>query len=67
MIDSNGKPPEFVNGDRVIVLFNKQEATVIRQMLHHDGDESFWGKLELLDDTGVKRITHSWQVKRLDE
>lgn len=65
--DSNGKLPEFVNGDKVIVLFNKQKATVIRQVLHHDMDESFWGKLELLDDTGVRRITHCWQVKKIEE
>ena len=65
-LDSNGKPPEFIKGDRVSVLFNKQEATVIRQILHYDMNESFWGNLELLDDTGVKRITNCWQVKKIE-
>ena len=65
-LDSNGKPPEFTNGDRVFVLFNKQEATVIRQILHHDSYESFWGNLELEDDAGVRCIAHCWQVKKIE-
>lgn len=65
--DSNGKPPEFYPGDRVLVGPVQMEAIVIRQVLHYDMNESFWGNLELMYDDGVKGTSHSWQVKRLDE
>ena len=65
-LDSEGKPAKFLNGDRVFVLPNKMEATVVRQMLHYDMNESFWGNLELLYDDGIKGTCHSWQVKRID-
>jgi len=63
--DSNGKGPEFVSGDRVYVLPLKMEATVMRQILHYDGPETFWGNLELQYDDGVKGTSNSWQVKKI--
>ena len=65
--DSEGNPPKFYSGDRVVVLPNKMKATVIRQVLHYDMNESFWGNLELVYDDGVKGTSHCWQVERLDE
>ena len=65
--DSNGKPPEFYSGDRVFVLPTQMEATVIRQVLHYDMNESFWGNLELMYDDGQKGTSHCWQVKRIEE
>lgn len=64
--DSNGKPPKFYPGDRVRVLPNGLSATVIRQVLHYDMNESFWGNLELMYDDGQKGTCHSWQVKRIE-
>lgn len=64
-IDSDGRGPQFRSGERVLVLPNQMEATVIKQLLHFDGPESFWGNLELQYDDGVKGTSHSWQVKKL--
>ena len=66
-LDSEGKPAKFFKGDRVFVGPNKMEATVVRQMLHYDMNESFWGNLELLYDDGIKGTCHCWQVKRIEE
>lgn len=65
--DSGGNLPKFYSGDRVVVLPNKMKATVIRQVLHYDMNESFWGNLELVYDDGVKGISHCWQVRRIEE
>lgn len=66
-LDSNGNPPKFHKGDRVFVLPVKMEATVIRQILHYDMNETFWGNLELEYADGVKGTSNCWQVKRVDE
>ena len=66
-LDSNGKPPTFVSDERVMVLPLNMEATVIRQILHNDCGETFWGNLELQYDDGIKGISNSWQVKKVDE
>ena len=55
----------FQPGDRVYVGPAKMEATVIRQIRHYDGPESFWGNLELLYDDGIKGKSHSWQVRKI--
>ena len=57
--------PEYKAGDRVYVIPLKEQATVIKQVLHHDGDESFYGNLELQYDDGIKGISHSWQCSRV--
>jgi len=64
-IDSDGRGAEFLPGDRVLVGPVQMEATVIRQILHYDGPECFWGNLELQYDDGVTGTSHSWQVKRV--
>jgi len=66
-LDTDGNPPKFVKGDKVLVLPNNMTATVIRQILHHDLGETFWGNLELTYDDGVTGTSHCWQVKRIDE
>jgi len=65
-LDSDGKLPQYHSGDRVFVGPNGMKATVIRQILHYDMNESFWGNLELMYDDGVKGTCHSWQVKRFE-
>lgn len=67
MVDSNGKKPEYKEGDRVYVHPAKMQATVIKQILHHDGSETFWGNLELLYDDGIKGTSHSWQCSKVVE
>ena len=64
-IDSDGRGPEFHSGDRVYVQPMRQEATVIRQIHHFDGPESFWGDVELKYDDGIKGTSHGWQVKKV--
>lgn len=64
--DSNGNPPKFVKGDRVLVLPNKLKATVIRQRMHFDMNEEFWGNVELMYDDGVTGSSHCWQVERIE-
>lgn len=65
MTDSEGRPPKFIEGDRVYVGPLKVEATVIRQILHYDYPESFWGDVELMYDDGVPGRSNSWQLKKL--
>lgn len=57
--------PEYKAGDRVYVIPLKEQATVIKQVLHHDGDETFYGNLELQYDDGTKGTSHSWQCSRV--
>lgn len=64
-IDSDGRGPQFHSGERVLVLPNNMEATVIKQALHYDGPESFWGNLKLKYDDGIEGTSHSWQVKKI--
>jgi hypothetical protein len=59
------KPAPFQAGDRVYVPLAKREATVIRQLRHYDGSDSWWGDLDLQYDDGVKDRFHCWQVKRV--
>lgn len=64
-IDSNGDPPKFFQGDRVLVGPNGMEATVIFQRLHYDGDETFWGNVLVEYDDGIRGTSNSWQLKKL--
>lgn len=64
-IDSDGNGPEFRTGERVYVLPNKREATVVIQIKHYDMNESFWGNLRLLYDDGSIGESHCWQVKKV--
>lgn len=57
--------PKFKAGDRVFVMPLKMEATVIQQRKSYDGDEEFWGNVELQYDDGEKGISHSWQVEKI--
>ena len=65
--DSEGKTRRWFIGDRVFVGPNGMIATVIKQRLHHDGSESFFGNVDLLYDDGVKGESNSWQLKDADE
>ena len=67
MRDSNGKDASYKPGERVYVHPLKQQATVIRQILHYDMNESFWGNLELQYDDGSKGISNSWQCSKVVE
>lgn len=64
-IDSEGRGPSYKQGDRVYVLPCGLEATVIRQVLHYDGSEAFWGNLELQYDDGKKGMSHAWQCSKI--
>lgn len=64
-IDSDGRGPEFHPGDRVHVKPLNIEATVIRQIKHYDGWESFWGNVELKYDDGVNGVSNCWQLKKV--
>lgn len=65
-IDSEGRGPEFHSGDRVLVMPNGMVATVVKQLLHFDYPESFWGNVELLYDDGVTGTSMCWQLKKVD-
>lgn len=54
-------------GDRVWVAPLKMEATVIQQRLSYDGDESFWGNVELQYDDGVKGVSNNWQLAKVNK
>ena len=57
--------PPFKTGDRVFVKPLNMEAVVIRQQKCYDGDEVFWGNVELHYDDGMKGISNSWQLEKL--
>lgn len=57
--------PTFKPGERVYVGPANMEAIVIRQHRCYDGDEVFWGNVELLYDDGIKGVSHNWQLKKL--
>jgi hypothetical protein len=63
--DSDGRDASYKPGDRVYVQPMRMEATVIKQVLHYDGDESCWGNLELQYDDGIKGTAHCWQCSRV--
>ena len=65
--DSEGRVATFLPGEIVYVLPLKMEATVIKQMLQYDGDESFWGNLKLRYDDGVEGVSNSWQCKKIEK
>jgi hypothetical protein len=67
MKDSNGNGPLWQPGDRVWVAPLKMEATVIQQRLSYDGEESFWGNVELKYDDGVKGVSNNWQIMRINK
>ena len=67
MKDSNGNSPMWKPGERVWVAPLKMEATVIQQSLSYDGEESFWGNVELLYDDGVKGNSNNWQIMRINK
>lgn len=64
--DSEGRLASFVKGDKIFVMPAKMKATVIRQILHHDMGETFWGNLEVEYEDGIRGICHSWQVTVTD-
>jgi len=66
-VDSQGQPAKFLPGARVFVLVNGMMATVVRQYLHYDGPENFWGNVLLRYDDGITGISNSWQLKHLDD
>lgn len=66
-VDSNGNGPMWKPGERVWVAPLKMEATVIQQRLSYDGEESFWGNVELLYDDGVKGISNNWQIMKVNK
>ena len=67
LVDTNGNGPMWKPGDRVWVAPLKMEATVIKQHLSYDGEESFWSNVELLYDDGVKGNSNNWQIMRINK
>jgi hypothetical protein len=64
-IDSDGNSPKFLPNDRVYVHPIRMEATVIKQFLHYDGPESFWGNVHVQYDDGIKGTCNSWQMEKI--
>jgi hypothetical protein len=63
--DSYGNIPFYKKGDRVWVPSLEMEATVVEQILHYDGTETFYGNVRLKYDDGVEGISHCWQLSRV--
>lgn len=63
--DSYGKLPDFLEGDRVLVLPLKMEAAVIEQMLTYDYPEYFWGNVRVLYNDNIEGTSNSWQLRKL--
>ena len=56
-------PPPFEAGDRVLVLPNNMEATVLEQCLTYDYPETFWGNTIVKYDDGITGSSNSWQLR----
>jgi hypothetical protein len=65
-IDSDGRGPEYHAGDRVYLIPTKTEATIIKQIKHFDGWETFWGNVILECDDGSKIEANCWQCRRIE-
>ena len=65
--DSEGKTRRWFIGDRVLVGPNGMMATVVKQRLHFDYPDSFFGNVDLMYDDGVKGECNSWQLKDADD
>ena len=65
--DSQGNGPMWKSGDRVWVASLKLEATVIQQILSYDGEDRFWGNVELLYDDGIKGVSNNWQIMKINK
>jgi hypothetical protein len=63
--DSEGNGPTYKKGERVWVAPLKIEATVVEQILHHDGPETFYGNVKLKFDDGGEGTSHCWQLSRV--
>jgi len=64
--DSSGNLRSFYKGDRVKLLqvpWRGTMGTVVRQILHYDCDETFWGNLVVDWDGGVRGTCNCWQVE----
>ena len=64
-IDSDGQTAKFTVGTKVLVLPNQMQATVVKQWLHYDGPESFWGNVLVEYDDGIRGTCNSWQLERI--
>ena len=65
-IDSDGQTAKFTPGTKVLVLPNQMQATVVKQWLHYDGPESFWGNVLVEYDDGIRGTCNSWQLKYIE-
>jgi hypothetical protein len=63
--DSDGSGPTYKKGDRVWVAPLKMEATVIKQILHYDGPETFYGNVQVKFDDGTTGTGNCWQMSKV--
>jgi len=66
-IDSSGQTAKYTAGTKVRVGPNGMVATVIKQWLHYDGPESFWGNVLVEYDDGIRGTCNSWQLQYLEQ
>ena len=65
LLDSEGNPSPYPPGTRVVFLPDKREGSVIKQTLHYDCGEEFWGNLLVQMDDGMKLHCNCWQTRKL--
>jgi hypothetical protein len=61
MLDSYGNPSPYKARDRVVFLPTGDIMTVVRQVLHYDCGETFWGDLVVVDSDGNEFRVNCWQ------
>ena len=59
--DSKGDGLTLPPGTKIIYLPDKTKGTVVQQLLHYDGGESFFGNVRLQMDDGRKIEANAWQ------
>lgn len=64
---SDGRHAPFKAGDKVVFGPTGQMMTVVKQILHHDCGETFWGNLVVIDEAGEKAVVNCWQCRLPDE
>jgi hypothetical protein len=66
-VDSNGNFRPFYNGERVFVEPLQEYATVITVFKIYEGEEWYWGNVELLYTDGGRNFKLMAMFKNLDE
>lgn len=68
-LDDEGNPAPLKPGDRVAILqvpWRGLKGRIVKQYLHHDCGERFWGNIIVELDDGRSFHMNGWQVEKIE-